>query len=253
MISCAKTIMGETFGASMPELVTGAVAASYVGALSAGNMLGRLGWAAGSDKLGRRNSYALFGLGIPIALSVPFLTASPSVPSLLAFTGGTWMVVSFYGGLFSVLPAYIADVFGTKHVGAIHGRLLTAWSASALVGPSILTRLRQLSYDRAAADVAAQVDPDAFRAAFGAPVEQLEELLAAKTVTLSKLMEIAPPTVVDPTPTLYNTTMCAMASLMTVALLSNSFIRPVAAEAAADEGHAEVEAKWEEARGTGAK
>ena len=55
--------------------------------------------------------------------------------------------VSFYGGLFSVLPAYLADVFGQKHVGAIHGRVLTAWSAAGLAGPSLLAALRQRSYN----------------------------------------------------------------------------------------------------------
>ena len=69
---------------------------------------------------------------------VPFLTqsfsADPSTATLYAFYFGTMGMISFYGGLFSVLPAYLADIFGAKHVGAIHGRTLTAWSAAAVLG-----------------------------------------------------------------------------------------------------------------------
>ena len=67
----------------------------------------------------------------------------------MLFYGGVVAVVSFYGGLFSVLPAYLADIFGPKHVGAIHGRALTAWSGAAIIGPSLMSHLRQRSYEDA--------------------------------------------------------------------------------------------------------
>ncbi len=116
-------------------------------------MFGRLGWAAASDYIGRKRTYMLFGLGVPICVLVPTLTAtvatSHAVVPLVIFYGGVVTVVSFYGGLFSVLPAYIADIFGPKHVGAIHGRALTAWSGAAIIGPSLMSYLRNESYEKA--------------------------------------------------------------------------------------------------------
>ena len=101
-----------------------------------------------------------------------------------------------------MLPAYLADVFGQRHVGAIHGRALTAWSASALVGPTLLSKLRSSSYHDAIMSLAAKVDEASFEEAFGTGLENLPELVDAKTVTISKLMDILPPGTVDPTPTL---------------------------------------------------
>lgn len=74
VMSCAKTIMSDTFGTALPTIVTGGFAAGYVAALSGVNMVGRLGWAAVSDYLGRKNTYMTFGLGIPILASLPSLT-----------------------------------------------------------------------------------------------------------------------------------------------------------------------------------
>lgn len=102
-----------------------------------------------------------------------------------------------------MLPAYLADVFGQKHVGAIHGRALTAWSASALFGPLLLSKLRATSYQDAIDKLVATVDDDRFREAFGAGKEELEHLVDAKTVTITKLMQVVPDGVIDPTPTLY--------------------------------------------------
>ena len=85
--------------------------------------MGRFGWASGSDYLGRKNTYFVFGLGIPVTLAVPTLTAmiaaSSSALPLALYYAGTALIVSFYGGLFAVLPAYIADIFGLKHAGMI--------------------------------------------------------------------------------------------------------------------------------------
>ena len=102
-------------------------------------------------------------------------------------------MISFYGGLFSVLPAYLADVFGPKHVGAIHGRTLTAWSAAAVLGPNFLGYMRHVSETNAVKDLVASIEPAAFHQAFNAPVADLSELLKAKTVTIPRLLELAPP------------------------------------------------------------
>jgi hypothetical protein len=132
-----------------------------------------------------------------------------------------------YGGGFATIPAYLADVFGTRYVGGIHGRLLTAWSAAGVLGPVAIDRLRESAVTRAIADLVARIDPATFTATFGAGVEQLETLVAENTVTIAKLMEIAPPGTVDPTSGLYNSTMYLMAGLLVIALVCNAFMRPV--------------------------
>lgn len=105
-----------------------------------------------------------------------------------------------YGGGFATIPAYLADIFGTKYVGGIHGRLLTAWSTAGIVGPLAITKLRKASVDSAISDLSQQVDPGVFEAKFGAGLGQLQALVDAKTVTIARLMEIAPAGTVDPTP-----------------------------------------------------
>lgn len=231
ILTSAKTIMSDVFGAGLPLVVTGTFATSYVAALSASNAAGRLGWAAASDKLGRKNTYMLFGLGIPTAAMVPYLTQSfmgePNTAALYLFCFGTMGMISVYGGLFSVLPAYIDNVFGSKHVGAIHGRMLTAWSAAAVLGPNMLGYMRSHSETSAVQDLASKIDPAKFQETFNAPVSDLSQLLQAKTVTIPRLMELAPPGTMDPTPLLYNTTMYGISGMLSVALLANIMIKPV--------------------------
>ena len=119
-------------------------------------------------------------------------------------------------------------MFGTLHVGAIHGRLLTAWSAAGLLGPFAITYLRDFSVKASIHDLASKVEPTAFETHFDAPLSNLEELIVAKTVTIGKLLEIAPPGTSDPTPNLYNITMLAMAGLLALASFANMAVRPVA-------------------------
>nr|WP_237400098.1 OFA family MFS transporter [Rhodovulum sulfidophilum] len=232
VIGVAKTMMSDIYGTTMPWIVTGAFASTYVLMISVFNMLGRFFWASASDYIGRKLTYATFFLlGTILYLSIPFFAtagaANPSILYLAGFYIATMIIFSMYGGGFATIPAYLADMFGTMHVGGIHGRLLTAWSTAGVLGPLAITSLRQMSVGNAIEDLAAKVDPEAFRAAFGAPVAQLQELVAAKTVTIAKLMEIAPPGTVDPTPGLYNTTMYCMAALLVVAFFANLAIRPV--------------------------
>src|SRR5690606_23622199 len=141
-----------------------------------------------SDYIGRKNTYWIFfALGILLYLSVPFaatqVSAQPSVVWLVLFYGATMLIFTMYGGGFATIPAYLADVFGTKFVGGIHGRLLTAWSVAGVVGPLAITSLRQSASLRAIEDLASRVDPMVFQQRFGAPLEQLDQLVAAQTVT----------------------------------------------------------------------
>jgi MFS family permease len=232
VIGVAKTMMTEIFGTTMPMIVNGGFAATYVLMISVFNMVGRFFWASTSDFLGRKNTYfVFFVLGIVLYMSIPFaaqqVSAHPAVVWLVMFYAATMIIFTMYGGGFATIPAYLADIFGTKYVGGIHGRLLTAWSTAGVLGPLAITQLREHSLMKALHDLAGSVSNEAFLAAFGAGKDKLEELIATKTVTIGKLMEIAPAGTVDPTSSLYNTTMYAMAGLLVVGLIANMMVRPV--------------------------
>ncbi len=235
VLSVARTMMTEIFGTTLPELVDGAFAATYVVMISVFNMLGRFFWASTSDYIGRRTTYWIFfALGIALYVSIPYtayqVSVSPAVLWLIYFYAVTMIIFTMYGGGFATIPAYLADIFGTRYVGGIHGRLLTAWSTAGVLGPLAITSLRDSASASAINDLAATVDPVAFQAAFGAGVSQLQTLVEQNTVTIANLMEIAPVGTINPTSSLYNTTMYLMAALLAIALLSNAFMRPVDAK-----------------------
>ena len=115
--------------------VTAATAAGFVGLLSLANMGGRFGWSTMSDKFGRKRTYIMY-LGVGAALYGTLAAAGSSAVGL--FVALTFIIVSFYGGGFATIPAYLKDLFGELEVGAIHGRLLTAWSAAGVAGPLIV-------------------------------------------------------------------------------------------------------------------
>ena len=195
-------------------------------------MCGRFIWASASDYLGRRNTYwVFFTLGIILYCSIPYtaqqVSVNPSMVWLVYFYAATMIIFTMYGGGFATIPAYLADIFGTKYVGGIHGRLLTAWSSAGVFGPLAITSLREISVKNAINDLVEKINPADFQAKFGAGIDQLDQLVSAKTVTISKLMEIAPQGTVDPTSGLYNTTMYLMAVILFVALIANALMRPV--------------------------
>jgi len=232
VLGVARTMITEIFGSSLPQVVDTAFAATYVVMISAFNMVGRFIWASTSDYIGRRTTYWIFfALGIVLYLSVPItaqqVSVNPSVVWLVYFYAATMIIFTMYGGGFATIPAYLADIFGTKYVGGIHGRLLTAWSTAGVLGPLAITSLRQNSVNNAIEDLVSVIDVSAFQAQFGAGVDQLEALVASNTVTISRLMEIAPAGTTDPTSSLYNSTMVLMAALLAIALVSNALMRPV--------------------------
>jgi len=232
VLAVAKTMMNEIFGSTLPDIVDFGFASTYVLMISVFNMCGRFLWASASDYLGRRNTYWIFfTLGIILYCSIPYtaqqVSVNPSVVWLVYFYAATMIIFTMYGGGFATIPAYLADIFGTKYVGGIHGRLLTAWSSAGVFGPLAITSLREISVKNAINDLVSKIDPTAFQTAFGAGIDQLDQLVSAKTVTISKLMEIAPVGTVDPTASLYNTTMYLMAVILFVALIANATMRPV--------------------------
>ncbi len=232
VLAVASTMMTEIFGSSLPNIVDIEFAATFVLMISLFNMVGRFAWASVSDYIGRRNTYFIFfSLGILLYCSIPYfagkISADPAVVWLVGFYAATMIIFTLYGGGFATIPAYLADIFGTRFVGAIHGRLLTAWSTAGVLGPLAITSLRENAVEKAIADLSAQVDPAAFQVAFGAGLDQLDVLVEAKSVTIASLMAIAPPETVDPTPALYNQTMYLMAFLLFIALVANALMRPV--------------------------
>lgn len=120
--------------------ITAAAAAGFVGLLSLFNMIGRFFWSSISDKIGRKNTYSVFFiLGAVLYFAVPTLgNMGSTVGFILAFC----IIISMYGGGFATVPAYLRDLFGTMQVGAIHGRLLLAWSLAAVFGPTLINYLR---------------------------------------------------------------------------------------------------------------
>jgi hypothetical protein len=169
-------------------------------------------------------------LSIPLCAAIPTITNMTSAAStapLVAFIGSMVMIVSFYGAVFAVLPAYVADTFGQKHMGTIFGRILTALPLSALVGPQVLAHLRSQSTEEAIADLMTRVDPQRFLHRFGAGVEQVAQLVQNKVVTIPRLMELMPPGTFDPSAGIYNSTLYTMSGMLTMAFVTNLLIRPV--------------------------
>jgi MFS family permease len=137
----ASAMIQEMF----PGKVTVVAAAGFVGLMSLFNMGGRFFWASLSDLIGRKNTYyCFFLLGITCYCFVPY---SGAIGSVVLFVCAYAIVFSMYGGGFATVPAYLRDMFGTRYVGAIHGWLITAWSAAGVIGPVLVNYIRQYNLD----------------------------------------------------------------------------------------------------------
>ncbi|CAN1594400.1 OFA family MFS transporter [Pseudomonas sp. B21-028] len=142
---------GQLDAAQLGQIAT--IAAGFTGLLSLFNIGGRFFWASFSDYLGRKNTYfVFFALGVALYSLIPNLG---HLGSIALFVAAFCIILSMYGGGFSTVPAYLADLFGTQMVGAIHGRLLTAWAAAGVLGPVLVNYLREyqlsIGVERAAA------------------------------------------------------------------------------------------------------
>ncbi|MDD2934215.1 MAG: OFA family MFS transporter [Methylotenera sp.] len=152
IIGAAAPMLQETFGGALigqagigfdeikKDAVLTAAAASvgagFVGLISIFNIFGRFAWATSSDKLGRKRTYYIFFiLGVLMYCTATYVAG---FKSLALFVGSFCVIASMYGGGFATIPAYLADMFGTQFVGAIHGRLLTAWSTAGILGPVVV-------------------------------------------------------------------------------------------------------------------
>ena len=117
-----------------------AATAGQVGLISLFNSLGRIFWASMSDYLGRKNTYfVFFALGMILYALLP---TWGHLELATLFVASVCIILTMYGGGFATIPAYLADIFGTQMVGAIHGRLITAWSVAGVVGPALIAGVR---------------------------------------------------------------------------------------------------------------
>jgi len=166
ILGMASPLLQEVFagkllgnGLTFSELDAGqlvqiaAIAAGFTGLLSLFNIGGRFFWASFSDYLGRKNTYfVFFALGFALYAMIPNLG---HLGNISLFVAAFCIILSMYGGGFATVPAYLADLFGTQMVGAIHGRLLTAWAAAGVLGPVLVNYLREyqlsIGVERAAA------------------------------------------------------------------------------------------------------
>jgi MFS family permease len=166
IIGAASPMLQETFGGKLfsepgvlfeqftadQKKLAAAVAAGFVGLISLFNIFGRIAWASSSDKLGRKLTYFIF---FTLGAAMYVLAAlAADWKALALFVAAIAVISSMYGGGFATIPAYLADMFGTQFVGAIHGRLLTAWSTAGILGPVVVnylhdTRIAEnVAYDR---------------------------------------------------------------------------------------------------------
>jgi MFS family permease len=151
----ASLMIQEMFPLKFPHLTdaqtqaSAAAAAGFVGLLSIFNMAGRIFWASSSDFLGRKLTYAIFFvLGAILYGCIPALGRAGNLPLFIICY---LIILSMYGGGFATIPAYLRDLFGSVNVGAIHGRLLTAWSAAGIAGPVLVNYIRQYQIDHGVA------------------------------------------------------------------------------------------------------
>jgi MFS family permease len=160
VIGMASPMIQEVFGGRLIDLpgvalaqlseaqkaLLATVGAAFAALLSLFNIAGRIVWASLSDYIGRKRTYFIFfALGAVLYAAVPFAGRSGLVPLFVAIF---CLILTMYGGGFATIPAYLADIFGTQFVGAIHGRLLTAWSAAGILGPGLVNYIREYQIDR---------------------------------------------------------------------------------------------------------
>jgi MFS family permease len=159
IIGMASPMLQEVFGGKLIGLTgplaslsvadkirTASIGAGFAGLLSLFNIAGRFFWASMSDYIGRKRTYVIFfALGAVLYAAAPF---AGDVKNVALFVGLFCVILTMYGGGFATIPAYLADLFGTQFVGAIHGRLLTAWSTAGILGPVLVNYIRDFQLKR---------------------------------------------------------------------------------------------------------
>ena len=166
IIGMASPMLQEVFGGRLigldgplaslstaDKLRTASIGAGFAGLLSLFNIAGRFFWASMSDFIGRKRTYVIFfALGAVLYAAAPF---AGGIKNIALFVGLFCVILTMYGGGFATIPAYLADLFGTQFVGAIHGRLLTAWSTAGVLGPVLVNYIREFQLKRGVPNEAA--------------------------------------------------------------------------------------------------
>jgi MFS family permease len=159
VIGMASPMIQEVFGGRLlgvpgslaglsaeQKLQVASIGAAFAALLSFFNIAGRIFWASLSDRLGRKRTYTTFFLlGAGLYAAAPLAGKTGSLPLFVAIF---CVILTMYGGGFATIPAYLADLFGTKFVAAIHGRVLTAWSTAGVLGPVLVNYLREYQLGR---------------------------------------------------------------------------------------------------------
>jgi MFS family permease len=144
LIHLPGVALKELMESQKAQLAT--IGASFAALLSVFNIAGRIGWASLSDYIGRKRTYFIFfALGAVLYASAPH---AGRLGHVSLFVMIFCLIITMYGGGFATIPAYLADMFGTQFVGAIHGRLLTAWSAAGILGPVLVNYIREYQLGR---------------------------------------------------------------------------------------------------------
>jgi MFS family permease len=139
LIDLPGVALKDLTGAQKAQLAT--IGAAFAALLSVFNIAGRISWASLSDYIGRKRTYFIFfALGTALYALAPF---AGRIGNVTLFVALFCIILTMYGGGFATIPAYLADIFGTQFVGAIHGRLLTAWSAAGILGPVLVNYIRE--------------------------------------------------------------------------------------------------------------
>jgi len=242
LISSAKLMMNETFGSALPHLVTTGFTTSFVAAMSAANLTGRLAYPLLSDALGKKiggdpfwgRKYTYTGMWATtpflyggIIYSVHSCSEAAGPIPLGIFAGSVLGILSSFGGATSNRPAMVADLFGIKSMSTITARQLSVVLPAAFIGPQIVAQSRQSSSEKAIFQLAEQVDDAVFHHAFGAGKETLPILIQNKSISIARLMEMLPSSVQDPTPFLYDNAMIICGGLNCLALAANLLTVPL--------------------------
>lgn len=234
LVSCAKDVLQTCFATSPAAMAMGPTvfAATYVQALSLANLGGRFIWASASDKLGRKRTFGLFSIGVPLYLTLPWIVSSGvgaemSNTPLILFYGSSLLIFSFFGGGYSTVPAYESDLFGSKYIAATHGRTMTASALSGVLGPGIFSMFYSMETKKAIKNLTDIIDNKQFIDSFGVSKDNIDMLISNKTVNIAKLLELCPDGTTDPTPYLYDPAFKTMGVVMGIGALANLALKPV--------------------------
>jgi MFS family permease len=245
LISCGKLMVSEIFSNALPTIVTAGFTSSFVVAMSAANLSGRMVWPLVSDQLAlrwggdpfwaRKATFSgiwaispLLYCAIPASVHYCIDTPGSSVP-LFIFCGSVLGILNVFGGTTASRPAIIADLYGLKSLSTNAARQLSVVLPAAFAGPQIVAYFRKSSTESAIFDLAHQVEDRAFESAFGASKSSLPALVDSNAVTISRLLDILPDSVQDPTPFVYDNAMYALAAINVCAWASNQLLKPVEA------------------------